>query len=304
MWFKNLSVFKIENLEGDFSELNARFSEDEFCECGPTDEKKAGWIAPMGENYSEFIHTARGSHLFALKTEVKKIPAAFINDQLRKQEDEMKEQNSEFKKFSKEEREERKEKIKIKHLPNAFPQSSVMFAYVDTIQNLLIVDTSSASKAEGLVLFLRGMMENSNVNFIPLQTTHEASNIMGTWLMSNEPYSGLMFGSKCLLKDLSSTGSIKYAKHDMDDNQLVDYLKEDKKVAELEFQWEENLSFVLTDDFVFKSVKFLDLYKSQIGDISSDEYEAMFDAEFDTMTRAVQEFIPYIVECFGGVVDA
>lgn len=301
MWFKNLNIYKLENFdEVDMEQLSARLEEEVFEPCQPHDAQKSGWIPPMGENFDQFIHTANGGHMVCLKSQEKKIPTSFINEQIKEKENERRSENPEFIKFSKDEKEDLKEQIIYDNLPNAFPSNSTMDAYIDTQLNYLIINSSSRNKAEGLIVFLRGMIEDSNVNFIPLQTVHEPANTMSNWLIEGQAVADLEFGEKCKLKDMSSNGSISYTKHDMDDERLIDYLTGDKTVSELSFCWDEKIDFTLTDDFLFKGVKFLDLYKQEIKELDIEGYAAIFDAEFDTMIRAIREFIPFAVESFGG----
>lgn len=305
MWFKNLNVYKVENFDQvDIEALAARLEEDVFTPCNPHDAQSAGWIPPMGENYQQFIHTANGSHMICLKSQEKKIPSSFVNEKIKEKENEMRAQNPEFIKFSKDEKEDLKEQIIYQHLPNAFPKSATMEAYIDTQLNYLIINSSSRNKAEGLIVYLRGMIENDNVNFIPLQTMHEPATVMSNWLIEGAAVADLVFGEKCKLKDMSSSGSISYTKHDMDDNQLVDYLSGEKAVCELSFCWDKKVDFSLTDDFLFKGVKFLELYKNEVKELDIEGYAAVFDAEFDTMVRAIREFLPFAVDSFGGENDA
>lgn len=301
MWFKSLNVYKVENFDNvDIEALSERLEEDVFEPCKPHDAQQAGWIPPMGENFEQFIHSANGGHMICLKSQEKKIPAAFINEKIKEKEDERRSENPEFIKFSKDEKEDLKEQIIYDNLPNAFPTSATLFAYIDTQLNYLIVNSPSRNKAEGLIVFLRGMIEDSNVNFIPLMTVHEPANTMSSWLIDGQAVADLEFGEKCKLKDMSSSGSIAYTKHDMDDDKLVDYLNGEKVVSELAFCWDEKVDFTLTDDFLFKGVKFLDLYKQEVKELDIEGFAAVFDAEFDTMIRAVREFLPFAVDSFGG----
>lgn len=301
MWFGNLNVYKVENFNDvNIEELEERFAQDVFTPCKPHDAQSAGWVPPMGENYEQFIHTANGGHMICLKTQEKKIPASFVNEIIKEKEIERRAENPEFIKFSKDEKEDLKEQIIYEHLPNAFPKNDTMFAYFDTQLGYFIINSASANKAEGLIVFLRGMIENDNVTFIPLQTVHEPANTMSNWLIEGAAVQDLEFGEKCKLKDMSSSGSISYTKHDMDDNQLVDYLKGEKTVSELSFSWDEKVDFVLTEDFLFKGVKFLDVYKQEVKEMDIEGFAAVFDAEFDTMIRAIREFLPFAVEIFGG----
>jgi recombination associated protein RdgC len=301
MWFKNLNIYKVENFEQvHMDNLALRLEEDVFTPCEPHDAQKAGWIPPMGENFEQFIHTTNGSHMICLKSQEKKVPSSFVNEKIKEKENERRSENSEFIKFSKDEKEELKDQIIYDNLPHAFPSSSEMTAYIDTQLNYLVINSSSRNKAEGLILFLRGMIEDSSIIFTPLQTVHEPANTMSNWLIDGKAVANLVFGEKCKLKDMSSTGSITYTKHDMEDDQLIDYLNGDKTVSELAFCWDDKIDFTLTDDFLFKGVKFLDIYKQEVKDTNSEGYPEIFDAEFDTMINAIREFIPFSVESLGG----
>lgn len=305
MWFKNLNIYRVENFEDvNVEKLEERMNISAFEDCNPHEEQKTGWISPMGENFEQFVHTANGGHMICLKSQVKKIPASFINEKIKEAEDEKRLQDPDFKRFSKDEKEELKDKIKYEYLPNAFPSNSVLFAYIDTQQKYMLVDSSSGNKSEGMILFLKSMLENDGVKFIPLQTVHEPANTMSNWLVNGEPHADLHFGEKCKIKDFSSTDTVNYTKHDMDDNQLVDYLKSDMSVCELSFTWIDNdiekVSFVLTDDFVFKSLNYHASYKDEVENMELEGMAAVFDAEFDTMIMANREFIPFILKCFGG----
>jgi DNA recombination-dependent growth factor C len=301
MWFKNINAYNISNFDLTAEQLAEKISERIFTPCKPIEEKQVGWVSPFGDKFESLVHSSMGCHLFCFKSEEKILPAAVVNEIVQQRIDELRKNDPEIKKVKKEVKQRIAEQVRQELLPKALSKFSRIMAYIDTKQGLLIVDSSSQSKAENIILMLRSSLDE-NIKFSPVRVIDEPSIKMSDWLLKQTNPSEVEFGEKCQLKDPVDLGSIRYAKHNMEDAKLQQYLEEGKTVAELELTWDEKIKFVLTEDLVIKGIKFLDLIKEQLEEQSPESYEEAFDIEFTVMHGAFGSFIPFIFDCFGGIV--
>lgn len=299
MWFKNALVYRIENFNINAMELDENLKPRKFIPCMPTQEKSAGWISPFGDSNKVMAHGISKTVLFCIKTEEKNLPASVVNEEARKRIDEWRDRND-GKRVPKDIRESIKDQIHVELLPKAFPKYNRIFAYIDTINNLLVIDTSSRNKAEGLILLLKASIEDDSFNTIAFYTENDPSTSMSSWISGEDLPTKFEIGGRCSLRDKNESGTIKYNKQCLDDNNLCDYLKTGKTVSELEFVWEEKMQFVLNEDLVVKSIKYLDILTDQINEITVEDEYALMDAEFSIMSAGMSELYLYIVTSFGG----
>ena len=73
-----------------------------------------------------------------------------------------------------------------------------------------------------------------------------------------------------------------------------------KFVTKLALEWEERLSFVLSEDCSLKRLKFADQIREKNDDILKEDYAQRFDADFVLMTGILSQLTENLLHDFGG----
>lgn len=300
MWFKNMNIYSIEGDFPDESVLADALSNYPYTPCSALEEKRSGWVSPLGDDHDMLVHSAMGNHIISLKIEEKTIPASVIKEELEKRLAAYRQQNP-GSKVSGKYKTQLKETIRSELLPRAFSKITRVNAYYNKASNLFIVDTSSAAKAENLVMFMKSCLDVSGLIFRPAQTNDSPAEAMREWLLNMELPEDFQLGTDCLLKSLAESGTIKYGKVDLDDENLREYLGQDKEVSLLQLNLEDCISFSLTSDFQIKSVKFGDLIKEERSEVEADSREESFDADFCIMCDNHHRLIQAVTSVLGGI---
>lgn len=302
MWFKNINAYKISEFNVSAEKLQELISVRTFIPCRADEDAQIGWVSPFGDKNQVLVHAASGAFIFCMKTEEKSVPASVVNEKVNEIIDDLKAKDPTIKKVKKDLRQSIVEKVYQELLPHAFGKINRLMAYIDTKENMLIVNTSSQAKAERLIALLKASL-SEDVSFTPLMVMDNPSLKMSEWMLEDNTPSELVIGQKCQLKDQEDSGTIRYTKHCLDDSKLRQYLESGKVVSELEFKIEDKHQFVLNEEFVIKGIKFLDLLKADSKECEADTDEAQFDADFAIMVGSFRELLSYLIESFGGIAE-
>ncbi|TXH71426.1 MAG: recombination-associated protein RdgC, partial [Thiothrix sp.] len=71
-----------------------------------------------------------------------------------------------------------------------------------------------------------------------------------------------------------------------------------KLVSKLMLTWDQRISFVLTDNFQIKRLKFLDVFDEQLDEQDPQSYAERKDIEFTLMTGEVARLLTDLMACF------
>ena len=299
MWFKNLALYRFtEPFTLAADELEEKLSDKRFRPCGSHDEFSFGWTSPIGNASEQLIHASNGFMMLCLKKEEKVIPAAVINEMLQEKVAEKEEQ--EARKLSKKERTTIKDELIFELLPRAFSFSKKTYAYIDPKGGWMVVDAASAKKAEDLLSHLRKCLGSLPV--VPVNTVDKPTVIMTQWLTDNNSIAkDLLVEDECELRSTEDEGSIiRCKRHNLALPEITNHLDNGKQVIKLALNWTDRLSFILDENLAIKRLKFLDLIQDQVADAETDDEVAQFDVDFSIMTLELANFLPRLLEIFGG----
>ena len=299
MWFKNLALYRFtEPFTLAADELEEKLNDKRFRPCGSHDEFSFGWTSPIGNVSEQLIHASNGFMMLCLKKEEKVIPAAVINEMLQEKVAEKEEQ--EARKLSKKERTTIKDELIFELLPRAFSFSKKTYAYIDPKGGWMVVDAASAKKAEDLLSHLRKCLGSLPV--VPVNTVDKPAAIMTQWLTDqNSIVKDLLVEDECELRSTEDEGSIiRCKRHNLALPEITNHLDNGKQVIKLALNWTDRLSFILDENLAIKRLKFLDLIQDQVSDAETDDEVAQFDVDFSIMTLELANFLPRLLEIFGG----
>lgn len=301
MWFKNLALYRLtERFSHSPDELEQKLESYAFKPCGSMDLSSQGWSAPLADNAEQLTHSANGFFMLCLKKQEKVIPTPVINEITDEQVQSAEQQQS--RKLRKKERDAIRDEVIHSLLPKAFAFSRKTYAYIDPKGGWIVVDAASANKAEELLSHLRESLGSLPV--APLSTNQNPSYTMTQWLTGQAP-GDIGIETECELSKLEQEGSlIRCKRQDLGVPEIMNHLENGKQVTKLAITWAERMSFVLEDNLAIKRLKFLDLIQDQAAEINTQDQAEQFDVDFSIMSLELAQFLPRLIELFGGEAKA
>ena len=298
MWFKNLQVYRFtKDSDLSYEMLNEQLAEQAFVPCGSQELNRSGWVPPLGRHGSEFVHATNGNLMICLKRQDKILPAAVINEAL--EEKALAIEEAEARKLPRKERQTLKDEIMFSLLPRALARSSLQFAYIAPQDKLLVVNASSAKRAEDLLSELREAV--GSLSIIPLAGKHDPLDVMTRWVNSGHPDNGFELGEECELRDNANVKSIIRCKNqDLGASEIVNHLKTGMHVSKLALSWQDRVEFILDDKLVIKRLRFSDLVQEKADEIDAEDVASRFDVDFSIMALELAEFFKALTGAFGG----
>lgn len=298
MWFKNLQVYRLGNsFELTPDMLDTRMQQGAFSGCSRMELLAYGWVAPLGRHGQQLVHAANGYLMVCLRKEEKIMPAGVVRQLL---EDKVAEvEAAEGREIYRRERMRMKEEIIVDLLPRALTRISDLFAYIDTRNGLLVIDSPSPARAELLVSQLRSTLGRFPAT--PLQTRHAPAGIMTRWLNGEPLPRDFMTGAECVLKHPDPDGGVVTCKHqDLGAAEVRNHIRGGKQVVRLAIQWRERLSCVIQDDLSIKRLRFEDVVREAEAGTEADDPISRFDLDFSLLVLELAEFLPALVQVLGG----
>jgi recombination associated protein RdgC len=298
MWFKNLSIFR---LTEDFTlkpeELEQKLQLMEFRHCGPHEEFAFGWTAPIGKGTQQLVHSSNGFMMLCGKKEERVLPAAVVNEMVQEKILETEEKQS--RKLPKKERTAIKDELIFELLPKAFTFSRKVYAYIDPKGGWLIVDAASSKSAEDLLSNLRKCL--GSLPAVPVNTLEKPITTMTTWLINNAAPHDITIEDECELRSPEEAGGIiRCKRHDLALPEIKNHLDTGKEVIKLAVNWADRISFIIDENLAIKRLRFLDLIQDQVTDSEANNDAEKFDVDFSIMSLELANFLPRLMELFGG----
>jgi len=288
MWFKNLYLFKFEK---DFT-LNAEELHDEllkkpFTPCSATQRESLGWVSPIGSGDS-MTHSSSKNILITMARQERILPAAVVKEALQEKIEVI--QDSENRKVGAKEKKELREEIEDQLLPRAFTRTQKIDAWIDPKNGWLLLNTSSAPRAEEFATLLRKTLGSLPIALPQSEVSPAVA--MTQWLSNRELPAPFILGFESELKNQGDDkGSVVFKQHDLTLDEIQTSLKAGKSVSKLALEWDEKISFVLTEELQIKKLKFLDVLDEQLKDNDPQTHEEHLDIEFALMTGEVAQLL-------------
>ncbi|MCK5918135.1 MAG: recombination-associated protein RdgC [Cocleimonas sp.] len=289
MWFKNLYLFK---LNSEFShsaeDLHEALGKKIFAPCSAGQRESIGWMPPLGKNSESLTHAANGYILITMARQDKILPASVIREELEERVDDI--QRKENRKVSNSEKKDLREEIEFELLPRAFARTQKIDAWIDPRGGWIVVNTSSSARAEELTELLRESI-GSLPSALP-ETEIPAIIAMTGWLKDEKTPAPFALGNECELKSQDEDKSVaSFRKHDLISEEIESNLDSGKMATKLGLEWDEKISFVLTEDFQIKKLKFLDVLSEKLDEEDPQSHEEHVDIEFTLMTGEVSNLL-------------
>ena len=298
LWFKNMMVYRLNrDIPLSADEMEKQLDAFTFSPCGSQDMSKTGWVSPMGNRSDALTHENKGQIVICARKEEKILPSPVVKQALEAKIDKLESEQS--RKLKKTEKDSLKDEVLHSLLPRAFSRFSQTYLWIDTVNNLIMVDCASAKKAEDTLALLRKSLGSLPV--VPLTLENPIELTLTQWVRSGDLPAGFALMDEAELKALLEDGGvIRCKKQDLVCDEIANHIEAGKVVTKLALDWQERIQFVLADDGSVKRLKFSDTLRDQNDDIDREDFAQRFDADFILMTSELAALTSTLVEALGG----
>lgn len=249
------------------------------------------------EGFGDLFVNMEELTMLCMKIETKILPASVVNKTLLEQVKII--EKKEDRKISRKEKRALKDEIMFEMTPKAFSKEQLITVIFDWKNNLLIIDTASASIAENAINLIREATGSFNV--VPLSTATMPMQVMSERIKANEPLLAVSeYGSKLQLVDFSTDTTHNYKNEVVFLDEIKTFIDSGMVVTQVEIVTDE-LICTVTEKLVFKSIKFSDLVLDKISEHEADTQEIETRANLLVAGRALVSFVMAVVREFGGL---
>lgn len=301
MWFKNLCLFQLtQSLDLTAEQLSQKLTEAPFKPCGSQELKRSGWVPPVGDGASDYVQAQQGYLMFCARRQEKLLPSAVVKEQLEERLAQIR--NDEGRPVGRKERQTLKDEVIVDLLPRAFSKSARDYAYIATREDLILVDSASANRAEDLLSQLRETL--GSLKAIPLTPQQAPAQVMTHWLRGEPLPADFVLGEECELRASKDERVVRLKNLDLGSPEVANHLDTGMYVSKLALTWKEAIHFVLDDNFMLKRLKFEDALQEQAADRNPDTAAEAFDADFAVMSLELTALVKALLQALGGKADA
>ncbi|HHR6100847.1 TPA: recombination-associated protein RdgC, partial [Providencia alcalifaciens] len=264
--------------------------------CGSQDMMKVGWTNPI-KTGEALTHSVGNQILIVAKREEKKLPTDVIKKELQAKIDKL--ETEQGRRLKKTEKDSLKDEVVQDLLPRAFSKESTVSVWIDNDNQRIIVDASSAKRAEDTLALLRKTLGSLPVVPLTMKTPIELT--LTDWLRDGVIPQGFNLTDEAELKAMLAEGGIaRFKKQDLVSDEIASHIEAGKLVTKLSLDWNETIQFTLCDDCSLKKIKFSDMLKAQNDDIDREDIAQRFDADFVLLTSEMTRLIDAVIQSLGG----
>lgn len=219
-------------------------------ECGANELATFGWV-PAFNSGQDFVEDVNDSLVFKLGMYVKKLQRKAINTEVDKR-------------WCVNSTTDRKEIVDIvtdEFITRTFPEYDSISAYIDTENDLLVVDATSEDRASLLTALLRKTL--GSLPIVAHSPSVDFSTVMTRWVQHGLPSDNFGFCDEVELKELGREGgaTVRYKNIICDAPEVTKHIEDGWSVTKIRLVYDDLITFTLDKDFVLKGVKYLDRYK-------------------------------------------
>ena len=297
MLFNNARIYSFNKpVAANFlSILKDRLPNKVFLPCPSSALSSVGWVSPM--NNELLTRTVRNSTMICMRIDEKVMPSSVIRSMVDEKAKSI--EKTQARKVRKRERDSIRDEIIHEMLPRAFIKKTLVQAYIDIEQNIIVVNATSAKIAEKLLVFLRATLGTLPVQ--PFSVNARPTTFMTGWLIPGSvkiPQS-IKLGESCVLKDpMEGGGKVSCTNIDLESDEIKEHLNTGKQADRLAISFNNSITFKLESDLSLKSIRFTDEIKDRYGDNVEDEI-SRFDADLFMQSATIRLFVDELEGNYG-----
>lgn len=282
MLFKQVQLFKLTSpVFPSIEDLAAKLEPLLFKPCLPSMPVSVGWVPVIDEEEAPLVRAVNGCFMLCLQFEEKVLPASVIQQELLKHIKKI--ESEESRKIGRKQKLSLKDDIMLTLLPRAFTKLTRLYAYVDTINQWLVLGTANAKMTEQFVDVFKKTMGDVT----PLREPKKLSSKMTQWLKHQDYPSSFAIEKACVLQDPNQeTRMIRCQQQNLFASSIQSLLQDGCHVKQIALSWQDRINFVLAHDFSLRSIQFQDELIAAAKELEAETKQQQFDADFLIMTQS------------------
>ncbi len=157
------------------------------------------------------------------------------------------------------------------------------------------MNSASSTKSELFVNTLREALGHLKAQ---LPEVTSPGFVLTHWLKAQNSAEGFTIEDFCELRDAEDLGTVRAKQQDITGETFQAFLEEGCIVKQLRLNWQDQVSFVMKDDFTFTGLRYLDTVLDQRDDAYTETAAERFDADFVIMTQTVKALLEALFTVF------
>ena len=293
MFFKNIQVYRMTAGWDLGSDINAVLEAHAHEPIGASQEISVGWVPVQDDR---FAYSVGGQLMLHFKTEVRKVPGSALKAKVKAACEQFQDQTG--RKPCKKERREISDDTLLSLLPMVLPTAQQVRVWIDLANGWVVLNTGSQSLSDRIMTALVKALDKIQLQTLVL--ARSVGVVMTEWLAAQEGPIAFAIDRACELKaNDESKAVVRYTNSTLDTDNLREHIRQGKVCTSLALTWNDRVSFVLTDQFRIKKIKFLDIIQTEREQNTVDEV-AVFQSDFAILTGELAKMLADLVEAFGG----
>lgn len=310
MFFKNIRLFCLtETFAYSQEELEDQLRDQLFSPCSNYEKSRLGWVSPLDDAFDDtpdedgevtippLTHVIGDFIMVCAQKQDRILPATVVRQETEEKVAEI-EQRQARKVYRKEKRE-IQDNVYASLLPRAFTKNQQTYAYISVKENLLVVDSASAPRAEEVVNLLRDSLESFPVGLPNSRTA--PGDVLTRWLRARKAAANFSILEDAVLHNpLDSSNVVRCASQDLTGDEIATHLEAGKQAKSLGISWNNVIHCLVNDDLSIKRLQFEAIEEDHAG--MEDATPAQkFDQDFALMTLELNNFFKELFDAFGGL---
>lgn len=276
----------------EMSELMAR---RQFLPCGQMDSASHGFIPPRDD--AGLCEPIGARYVFCHQHEEKILPASVVNEHVDLKCEEI-EQHQGYKP-GRRQRKGIKDEVLAELLPQAFAKKRKALAWVNHVRGWLIIEATSAKRAEDVLEDLRHALDALPVEI--LRTEINPARAMLSWLSDGEAPERFTVDRDCeLVSFAEDEGVVRYTNWDLTGKDVQHQISIGRSPTLLGMTFDDRISFILTNRLELKRILLLDIATADREE--ADDEISRFDADFIMTAEEIENALEALCDELGGMV--
>lgn len=285
MWFKQIQLFQLaESTDLSIDHLLEELKVFAFRPCLASMPTSTGWISPIDndDENSPLARCINGYTMLCLQIEEKILPASVVRHELAKKINKI--EKAEDRKVRHSEKLTLKDELIVTLLPRAFSKFIKLYAYIDHKHRRIIFSAANAKRVEQFISFFNKTLSDN----VCTLSVNNISSLMTHWLKNQDYPKSFSIEKACVLQDpAQQTRVIRCQQQNLFSISVQSFLKEGCEVQQLAVNWQDRVTFILSQDFSLKSIKFQEEILFQAQEMEPETKEQQFDADFLIMSDII-----------------
>ena len=293
MIFKNLYLYRLARpYQIDPAILVEQLGFNSLQPCGKHEPRSIGWVSPRSND--QLVHVVNSQMLITLGIEQKLLPASVVKAEAKARADLI--LHEEGRRVGRREMRDLREAAAVELLSKAFVCQRTTMGWIDPVNGWLVVDASTAAKAEEFLEHLRRSVDGFKAMLVHVNRSPTLA--MTGWIMDGDAPENFTVDHDLELRS-AERSEVKYIRHTLDGDEIRNYVTQGMVVTKMALTWCDRISFVLTENLQIKRLCFLEILKEEAGSQAESE-EDRFDIDFALMTGELSKMLDDIVVAHGG----